>query len=119
MVILSSFIASLSLWLVNNKVRNRWRGVNELYSLYLLRHVNGQMHVCLIASFVKIITKRVAAVYKFKSARMASVESLKVIWVMEYLLAIHTFDSIVLRFNPGLNSYKDLATVVDNILDNN
>ena len=40
----------LSLWLVNEKVRNHWRGVNELYDFYLLNHANGQMHVCLIAS---------------------------------------------------------------------
>ena len=31
------------------------------------------MHVCLIASSVKIITKRVAVVCRFKSVRMVSV----------------------------------------------
>ena len=47
-----------------------WKGekslksVNELYSLYLLRHSNGQILVCLIASSVKIITKRIVAVYQ-------------------------------------------------------
>ena len=35
-------------------------------------HTNGQMHVCLIASLVKIITKCVAVVYRFKSVRMVS-----------------------------------------------
>ena len=55
--VLSSFLASLSLWLVNEKVRNCWRGVNELYSLCLLHYTNGQMHVCLIASSIKIINK--------------------------------------------------------------
>ena len=44
-----------------------------MYGFYLLRHVNGQMHVCLIASHVKIITKRVAVVYRFKSVRMVSI----------------------------------------------
>ena len=44
-----------------------------MYSFYLLRHANGQTHVCLIASSVKIITKRVAVVYQFKLARMVSV----------------------------------------------
>ena len=44
-----------------------------MYGFYLLHHANGQMHVCLIASSVKIITKRVAIVYRFKSARMVSV----------------------------------------------
>ena len=43
----------------NEKVRNRWRGVNELYGLYLLHHDSGQMHVCLIASSFKITTKHV------------------------------------------------------------
>ena len=38
---------------------------------------------------------------------------------MENLLAAHTFDYIVLRINPSLTSCKDLATVVDNSLDNN
>ena len=40
-----------------------------MYGFYLLRHANDQMHVCLIASAVKIITKRVAVVYRFKQAR--------------------------------------------------
>ena len=62
----------LSLWLVNKKVRNCWRDISELYSFYLLHHSNGQTHVCLIASSVKIITKCVAVVYRFKSARMVS-----------------------------------------------
>ena len=35
-----------------------------MYGLYLLHHINGQMHVCLIASSIKIITKCVAAVYQ-------------------------------------------------------
>ena len=50
-------LASLSLWLVNKKVRNHSRGVDELFGLYLLCHDNGQMHMCLIASSVKIINK--------------------------------------------------------------
>ena len=54
------------------KVRNRWRDVNKLYDFYLLHHVNGQMHVSLIASCVKIITKHIAVVYRFKAARMVS-----------------------------------------------
>ena len=53
-------------------VRNRWRGVDELYGLYLLCHANGQMHMYLIASSVKVITKHVFVVYRFKSARMVS-----------------------------------------------
>ena len=72
MVSLSFYIAWLSLWLLNKKVRNHWRGVDKLYGLYLLHHTNGQTHVCLIAAFVKIITNRVAVVYRFKSARMVS-----------------------------------------------
>ena len=46
-----------------------------MYSFYLLRHANGQMHVCLIASSIKIITKRIAVVYRFKSARWFHVET--------------------------------------------
>ena len=38
---------------------------------------------------------------------------------MEYLLAAHAFDYIVLRINPGLTTCKDLAMMVDNSLDNN
>ena len=37
-----------------------WKGeksLNELYSLYLLHHASGQIHVWVIASFVKIINK--------------------------------------------------------------
>ena len=56
--VLSSILASLSLWLVNKKVRKCWIDVDELYNLYLLRHTNGQMYVCLIASSIKIINKR-------------------------------------------------------------
>ena len=44
-----------------------------MYGLYLLRHANGQMHLCSIASSIKIITTRVAVMYRFKSARMVSV----------------------------------------------
>ena len=38
-------------------MRSRWRGVDELYGLHLLRHINGQIHMNLIALSVKIITK--------------------------------------------------------------
>ena len=40
----SSFLACLSLWLVNEKVRNRFRGIDKLYGFYL-RYANGQTHV--------------------------------------------------------------------------
>ena len=39
------------------------RGVDELYSIYLLCHANGQMYVCLIASSIKSIIKRLVAMY--------------------------------------------------------
>ena len=56
--------------------KSLWRGVDELYSFYLLRHANGQMHVCLIASSVKIIAiKRIAVVYGFKSPGWFDVET--------------------------------------------
>ena len=55
--VLSYFLASLSLWLMNENVRNCWRGVNELYGLYLLCYANGQMHLWLIALSVKSINK--------------------------------------------------------------
>ena len=38
---------------------------------------------------------------------------------MEKLLATHTFDYMMLRVNPGLTSCENLATAVDNSLDNN
>ena len=44
-----------------------------MYGFYLLCHTNGHTHVSLIASSVNIITKRVAVMYQFKSARMVSV----------------------------------------------
>ena len=37
---------------------------------------------------------------------------------MEYLPAAHAFDNMVLRNNPGLTTCKDIAVMVDNILDN-
>ena len=40
---------------------------------YYVMLINGQTHVCLIASSIKIITKHVAVVYRLKSARMVSV----------------------------------------------
>ena len=39
---------------------------------YYVTLMNGQTYACLIASSVKIITKRVAVIYRFKSARMVS-----------------------------------------------
>ena len=38
---------------------------------------------------------------------------------MENPLTTHTFHYIVLRVNSGLTNCEDLATVVDNNLDNN
>ena len=40
---------------------------------YYITLSNGQTHVCLIASSVKIINKHVAVMYQFKSAKMVSV----------------------------------------------
>ena len=51
--------------------------------------------------------------------RTAHSKSKKAISVMEYLSAAHAFDYIVLRINPGLTTYTDLAMMVDNSLDNN
>ena len=34
------------------------------------------------------------------------------IWAFEILSAAHIFDYIVLRVNPGLSSYEDLATAL-------
>ena len=58
--VLSSFIASISLWMMNEKVRNHYRGVNKLYGLYLLHQANGQIHVYLSVSSVQIINKHIA-----------------------------------------------------------
>ena len=41
--------------------------------MYYTTLSNGQTHMCLIASSVKIINKYVAVMYQFKSARMVSV----------------------------------------------
>ena len=40
---------------------------------YYITLSNGQRHVCLIASSIKIINKHVTVVYRFKSARIVSV----------------------------------------------
>ena len=46
-----------------------------MYGFYLLRHANGQTHVCLIASSIKIIAiKCIAVVYGFKSPGWFDVE---------------------------------------------
>ena len=42
---------------------------------YYVMLINGQTHMCLIASFVTINTKCVAVVYQFKSARIQLVLS--------------------------------------------
>ena len=37
---------------------------------YYIMLIIGQTYVCLIASSIKIITKRIAVLYQFKSAKM-------------------------------------------------
>ena len=62
-----------SLWLVNKKVRNHWKGVNELYGSYLLHHANGQIHVYLLYYPLIFFKKSNGfAVCQFKSAKMVS-----------------------------------------------
>ena len=76
-----SSIASLSLWLVNEKMRNYWRGVDELRSLHLLHHTSGQMHMYLIASSINITNKCNAfGMYCFKPSRMVWCLDLCVFW---------------------------------------
>ena len=60
---------------------------------------------------------KVSVICMFDRLRIAQQES-KAICVMEKILAAHAFDYIVIRINPGLTSCKDLATVMDNSLDN-
>ena len=57
--VLSTFLASF-LFSGEWKVRKHWRDVNGLYSLWLLCHTNHQMHVCLIAPSVKLLTSAAA-----------------------------------------------------------
>ena len=47
--------------------------MNCMAFTYYVMLINGQTHMCLIASSVKIVTKCIAVVYQFKSARMVSV----------------------------------------------
>ena len=54
------------------KVRNHWRGVNILYSLYLLRHANGQIHMYLIAS---LLTSAMFCCVRIQVTRMVHVET--------------------------------------------
>ena len=65
--ILSPFILSCLLFPLTGKqkVKNCWRGVDELYSLYLLSHTYHEMHVCLIALSINIITKCIVAMSQF------------------------------------------------------
>ena len=51
-------------WVVNVKVRNCCRGVDELHGFYLLCHANGHTHMYLITSSIKIITKHVEVVWR-------------------------------------------------------
>ena len=91
--VFSSYLAWLSLRLVNKKVRNRLRGVDELYSFYLLRHANGQTHVCLIALSIKIITKHVAVVYWFKSVSIVPCWDLYACsWAVIQLVLLSEYD---------------------------
>ena len=62
---------------MNEKVRIRSEEVSmNCTAFYLLRHADGQTHVCLIASSVKIIAiKRIAVVYGFKSPGWFDVET--------------------------------------------
>ena len=105
------------------------------------------VHVCLIASSIKIITKYDVAEYTDSSqqewfhvetymhvlglwfSNTANAKISSMCWppmhaeifyaTMENLSAAHAFDYIVFRINLGLTSYKDLAVVVDNSLENN
>ena len=75
--------------------------------------------------------KRYSIVQKFKNKqsakvvcgfdrfRAAQIKTHRAILVMENLLVAHAFDYVVFRVNPGLTSFKDLAMVVYNSLDNN
>ena len=56
---------------------------------------------------------------KFDRFRTAHSKRQKTIWALEKLLATHAFDYILLRVNPGLISYEDLAMALDNSLENN
>ena len=53
---------------------------DELYDLYLLCHANGQTHVCLIASSVKIITK-CAAIQVSQDGFMLRLICVRVLWL--------------------------------------
>ena len=62
-------LASLSLWMVNEKVRNHWRGVNEMYGIYLLCQASGQMHIIWLHHPLNYYQ---AQWFWFKSARIVS-----------------------------------------------
>ena len=55
----------------------------------------------------------------FDSFRTAHSKRQKAIEAMENLSAAHAFYYIEVRLNAGLTICKDVATVVDNSLDNN
>ena len=75
------------------------------------------LHKVLIVQ--KLSNKQSAKVIcRFDRLRTVHSKSQKAIQVMENLSATHVFDYIVLKINPGLTSCKDLATVVDNGLQN-
>ena len=86
------------------KSENHWRGINELYGLYLLHYTKGQMHIYLIVSSIKIITKhKFFAVYRFKSARMVSCLDLlygRKLWCCENLTKLMA-DQTFSKFFPS------------------
>ena len=41
----------ISCWMVNEKVRNRWRGIGELYALYLLG-TSGQWPIARVLDYI-------------------------------------------------------------------
>ena len=68
----------------------------------------------------KLSNKQSAKVIsRFDRLRTVHSKSQKAKGVKEELSVAHAFDYIVFRINPGLTSCKDLATVVNNSLDNN
>ena len=74
-----------------------------------------------IYTIVKNLSNKKSAkvICRFDRLWTAHTKRQKAIWALEKLSATHTFEYILFKVNPGLNSGEDHAAEVDNSLDNN
>ena len=76
---------------------------------------------CTRYSIVQKLSNKQSAemICRIDRLRTAHRKRQKGVWALQKLFAAHAFNYIMLRVNPGLICGIDLATAVDNNLDNN